>query len=304
MIPPADPSVFSDLTILLGCCLPCLALTLLSAYVALSSRYQYNCKLLELKLKECQINSRLSEKEHAFKTNELKAQILSLTSDDEGRKAEVDSLTSQNEEMRHQLLALREGKEELACLLAQKDAEYVQRRSELEEIWLDERDSIQRANAREIASFQVKLRSAEMLCTSWGDQIQALTQANDELQAIRMQQEQQIVRLTVQLSKGCLAAGGGSDGSSRSSLAVDTKELQDVCGRQEQKIWELTDKLSEYHRRLSSSGVRSVDFSSRPLPSPPASVRHDPRVVPTRTMSDGNSLPDTVISSSSSDGSI
>lgn len=237
MIPPGLPSSLPF--ILLGCSL---TLILLSVCAVLSSRYQYNYKLLELKLRECQMEARLSDKEHT-----LNAQILSLTNANEG--------------MHRQLATLKKRKDELAALVSQKETEYVQRRSELEDLWLKERGDVLRAKDQETA----KLRAVEDACTVMSNQIQSLAQAKEELQAIRMQHEQKIHDLTELLSTGCLLCGNNTVSTTSLGQARDMKELQDICGRQEQKIRELTDKLSECYSRL-ANGSGNLDAFFMPPP--------------------------------------
>lgn len=171
--------------ILLGCIVPCLAFVILSAYAVISSRYQ--SRLLELKLHECQINGRLTEKESEVIIKAFDVQVLALT--------------SENGRLSQQVLDLEKKHEELLCLVGQRDAEYSKRSAEVEAIWSKERGDIQRVNDLEIMSFKVNLRAVEAVCASRGYQIQALTQAKEELLAARVQHEHKILELTDKLSE-------------------------------------------------------------------------------------------------------
>jgi len=117
----------------------------------------------------------------------------------------------------------------------------------------EKRADTQRANDPAFNHPNADLRAMEAVCTSRGYQIQALTKVNQELHAARVQQEQMILELTVNLSE-CrrrLAPSGLSDPLPSTQTM---NELQAICLRQERKILELTDKVSEYHRHLSTAG--------------------------------------------------
>lgn len=215
------------------------ALVLLSAcaVAVLSYRDHYNRKLLELKLNQCQMESRLSEQEHAMTTKALNAQILSLT--------------SANEETHRQLATLKKEKDELAALIAQRDTEWKQQQSELEVVWLEKMEDILRAKEQETAN----LRAAEDVCTAKNHEIQTLTLAKDELRTICQRQEQKFRDLAKVVSTGCTSCGNDLVSTTPLGRAKGKKQLQNICMQQEQKIRELTDKLSECHSLLKNAKV-------------------------------------------------
>lgn len=186
--------------IVFGCVLPCLAIIFLSAYAAASSHYHCRHKFLELQLNECQANNRIAEKEHALATKAMSAQLLSLTSANEG--------------MQQQLLSLRRKEEEHCRIVASKEAEYVKRRSALEGVWLREREDILRAQDHATVSLQAKLRAAEAVCTNRRYQIEALNRAQEELQEVNRQHEQKNWELNDKLTE-CFRRLGNKRASSK-----------------------------------------------------------------------------------------
>lgn len=222
------------------------------------------------------MNSHLSEKEQTIAAKELNVQVIFLTGENKRMIAQCLALASENEEMRRQLLTLEKRREELAHLITQKEEEYVARRSELEEFWLKERGDIQRANEEKVVAIQDDLQTMEAICASKDNQIQALAQDKEELQTIRLQYEYR--ELAKQASEEWVATDGDFSEWSSFIPGIDKKELQDICGRQEQKIWELNDKLSECHRRLSASsacGTYPTLLSPIPQSRSPEPARHN-----------------------------
>lgn len=269
--------------ILLACGLFAFSLALLFAYTAPSSRGQYQYKLLELELKESQMNSRLSEKEHSIAAKDLNAQISFLTGENKRMVSQTLALAKENDEMRRQLLALEEQKQELATLVAQKEDEYVTRRSELEEVWLEERADIRRGSDLMIEALRDDLQTMAAFCASKDDEMETLTnKKKEEFQGIRRQYERRIFELTKQLSEGYVEADGDLSMGAWCALvqAADKRELRDICGRQEQMIWELNEKLSECHRRLSAGQTDNSAYPAILNPTLPQSLdssKRDPR---------------------------
>ncbi|KAJ3525597.1 hypothetical protein NMY22_g10506 [Coprinellus aureogranulatus] len=192
----------SNITIFLGCSVPCLAFILVSAYAFVCS---YHKNLTELRLEMHRTNTlkMLLEKEVTVKSKDV--QVASLSS-------EKERLVRENRDLRQEILDIARMKTQLEHQMMDMEADVMKKRVKLEVEWPGEYCGGVQRNDFQLIDLRVQIREMDI-------RIQTLQKMNEDLE-----------------------------------------EINDTF---EKKIYELTDKLGEYHRRLVAGGASQ---STAPFP--------------------------------------
>lgn len=150
-------------------------------------------------------------------------------------------------------LVLSRSKAEIDLRILEEETKVRRRELELEAIWSKEGSMISQLEAT-ITAIQAESRSREA-------QIQSLTSANEYLRRNLEAREDEILKLRSDKR----AVGRSGRDAEIESLKRDNELLGRKAEKWEEEVMELRDRVSEYHRRLTSAGPLPIAWPTQRL---------------------------------------